>query len=58
MSHHSLPAAEDSSLDKAQIVILAEVAASGGEVDLVVVAAAGLARVGPGQGYLAPEGLP
>lgn len=54
-SYHSLLAAEDSFLDKDQTAILAEVEASGGEVDL---AAADLARVEPDQGYLAPEGLP
>ena len=56
MSHHSLLAAEDSFLDKDQIADPAEAGASGGEVDPV--AAADLARVAPGQDYLAREGLP
>lgn len=55
MSYHSLQAAEDSSLDKDPTAILAEVEASGGEVDPAAVAAADLARVAPGQGYLALE---
>lgn len=56
VSHHSLLAAEDSFLDKDQIADPAEAGASGGEVDPV--AAADLARVAPGQDYLAREGLP
>ena len=57
MSYHSLLAAEDSFLDKDQTAILAEVEASGGEVDLAA-AAADLARVELDQGSLVPEGLP
>lgn len=38
--------------------MLAEVEASGVVADLVAVAAADLARVVPGLGCLAPEGLP
>lgn len=50
---------EDNFLGKDQTAILAEVEASGGEVDLAAGAAgADPARVAPGQGYLAPEGLP
>ena len=55
-SYRSLLAAEDSFPDKDQTAILAEVEASGGEVDLA--AAADPARVAPSQGYPAPEGLP
>lgn len=58
VSYHSLRAAEDSFLDKDQTAILAEVEASGGEVDPAAVAAADLARVAPGQGYLAPVDWP
>ena len=59
MSYHSLLVVEGSFLDKDQIAILAEVEASGEEVDLAAGAAgADLARVAPDQGYLAPEGLP
>ena len=56
MSYHSPLAVEDSFLDKDQTAGPAEAGASGGEVDLAV--AADLARVAPGQGYLAPEDLP
>lgn len=59
MPYHSLLAAEDSFLDKVQTAVLAEVEASDEEVDLAAAAAAAdLARVAPGQGYLAPAGLP
>ena len=62
MSYHSLLVVEDSFLDKDQTATLAEVEASGGEVDLAAaaaaVAAADLARVAPGQGYLDLEDLP
>ena len=61
VSYRSLLAAEDSFLDKDQTAILAEVEASGEEVDLAAaaaVAAADLARVAPGQGCLGLEGLP
>lgn len=57
ISYRSLLAAEDSFLGKDQTAILAEVEASGGKVDLAA-AAADLARVVPGQGYLAQEDLP
>ena len=52
--------AEDSFLDKGRTVVLAEVEASGGEVDLAAAAAAAadLARVAPTQGFLGREGLP
>ena len=52
---------EDNFLDKDQTATLAEVEASGGEVDLAAAAAAAavdLARVAPGQGYLDLEDLP
>lgn len=58
ISYRSLLAAEDSFLGKDQTAILAEVEASGGKVDLAAAAAADLARVVPGQGYLAQEDLP
>ena len=59
MSYHLLPAAEGSSPDKDRTAVLVEVEASGGEVDLAAAAAAAdLARVAPGQGFLAPEGSP
>ena len=56
--YHSLLVAEDSFLDKGRTVVLAEVEASGGEVDLAAAAAADLARVAPTQGFLGREGLP
>ncbi len=49
---------EDNFLDKDQTATLAEVEASGGEVDLAAAAAVDLARVVPGQGYLDLEDLP
>ena len=55
--YHSLQVAEDSFLDKGRTVVLAEVEASGGEVDLAA-AAADLARVAPIQGFPGREGLP
>ena len=61
MPYHSLLAAEDSFLDKGRTAALAEVEASGGEVDLAAAAAAvaaDLARVAPNQGFLGREGLP
>ena len=59
LSYRSLLAAEDSFLDKDQIAILAEVEASGEEVDLAAAAAAAdLARVAPSQDCLGLEGLP
>lgn len=58
MSYRSLLVAEDSFLDKDRTAILAEVEPSGGGVDLAAAAAAGLARVAPGQDYLVPEGSP
>ncbi len=60
MSYHSLLVVEDNFLDKDQTATLAEIEASGGEVDLAaaVAAAVDLARVAPGQGYLDLEDLP
>ena len=59
MPYHLLLAAEDSFLDKGRTAALAEVEASGEEVDLAAAAAAAdLARVAPTQGFLGREGLP
>ena len=60
MPYHSLLAAEDSFPDKGRTATLAEVEASGGEVDLAAAAAAAadLARVAPNQDFLGREGLP
>ena len=60
MPYHSLQVAEDSFLDTGRTVALAEVEASGGEVDLAAAAAAAadLARVAPIQGFPGREGLP
>ena len=60
MPYHSLLAAEDSFLDKGRTAALAEVEASGEEVDLAAAAAAAadLATVAPTQGFLGREDLP